>query len=242
MLIGRDHRGRRFTHGDLEIATTFATHVALALELAEARRDQQRMVLIEDRMRIARDLHDHVIQQLFAAGMTVQGVAVGIDDPARARTLDKVVDRLDDAVKQIRTSIFQLGPRHHASVSLRAAVLEVVAELSAALGFDPRVSFTGPVDAVSDAAIAEDVLAVVREALTNTAKHARAGGATVRLHATSTTLDVRVEDDGIGLGEPARHSGLANLRARAEQRGGHLEVTGSPSGNGTSVEWSVPLG
>ena len=241
LMTGRRVGRRRFNEVDLEMATTFATHASLALELADARLDQERMGLMEDRTRIAQDLHDHVIQQLFAAGMTVQGVAVGMSDPQHAQMLDKVVDTLDDAVKQIRTSIFQLRPPTPGGASLRAAVLRAVTEVVPALGFEPRVSFDGPVDAVSDDALSPDVLAVVREALTNTAKHARATSAQVHLHATATGFDVTVADDGVGL-TGSRRSGLANLRDRAERRGGSLLVNEPPPEQGTRVVWSVPFG
>lgn len=241
VMVGRRHGRRRFTDTDLENGCTFATHASLALELADARRDQEQMSLLEDRTRIARDLHDHVIQALFAAGMTVQGVATGLDDDGRAAMLDKVVDTLDLAVKQIRTSIFQLRPRADAANSLRAAVLAVVSDVVPALGFEPHVSFEGPVDAVSDASLSEDVRAVVREALTNTAKHARASTAGVRLHASASGFQVMISDDGVGI-TGDRRSGLANLQGRAARRGGILLVNAPAPDSGTTLLWSVPLG
>jgi signal transduction histidine kinase len=241
VVAARQPDRRHFTAVDLEMGRTFATHASLALELAEARQDQQRMALLEDRTRIAHDLHDHVIQQLFAAGMTLQGVAMGLGDQ-HAAMLDKVVDTLDEAVKQIRTSIFQLRPHAHTGASLRSAVLTVVAELVPALGFEPRVDFDGPLDAVSDAALSDDALAVVREALSNTAKHARAGSAAVRLTASSTELHVEVSDDGVGMGRSERRSGLGNLRTRAELRGGTLTIAPPATGQGMVLTWSVPLG
>jgi signal transduction histidine kinase len=242
VVAARRKDRRHFTAVDLEMGRTFATHASLALELAEARQDQQRMALLEDRTRIAHDLHDHVIQQLFAAGMTLQGVAVGMADDKRASLLDKVVDTLDDAVKQIRTSIFQLRPHSYSGTSLRSSVLAVAAEVAPALGFEARVDFDGPIDAVSDPELADDVLAVVREALSNTAKHAGAGSALVRLHASATELHVEVADDGVGLGDSERRSGLGNLRSRADRRGGSLALSAPPTGQGLVVTWSVPLG
>ena len=241
LIAARSRERRRYTEDDLEMAETFATHTSLALELSEARQDQERMVLLEDRARIARDLHDHVIQQLFAAGMTVQGVMSGMGDDPRASVLDKVVDTLDDAVKQVRTSIFQLRPHQHGGSSLRSPVLAVVADVVRALGFDPSVSFEGPVDAVSDPALAEDVVAVVREALSNTAKHAHATSAQVRLHASASRLEVVVTDDGTGL-RSARRSGLQNLRDRAVARAGTLTIDEPAPERGTALVWSVPLG
>ena len=161
LVVGRLHGRRGFTPADVDMTSTFASHASLAMELADARREAQRMVLYEDRARIARDLHDHVIQQLFAAGMTVQGVtaALGEGTPNAAR-LDAVVDSIDDAIRQIRTSIFQLRPHVPGGAGLRAAVLEVVTEVTPALGFDPFVHFSGPVDVLSDEGLAEDVTAM----------------------------------------------------------------------------------
>jgi signal transduction histidine kinase len=241
LVVGRRPGGMPFAEALVETAATFAGHAAVALELADARRNQQRMALMEDRARIARDLHDHVIQQLFAAGMTVQAVTPRLDDQAAVDTLETVVDHIDEAIKQIRTSIFQLRPHALSGGGLRTAVLEVVSEVTPALGLDPWVHFVGPVDAVSDDDLAQDVTAVVREALTNAARHAQARRVEVRVHASAAEIDVTVEDDGVGLGDSERRSGLANLRARAERRSGTCEVLpGDPVG--TRLLWSVPLG
>ena len=169
LFVGRLQGRLRFTEDEVEMATAFANHASIALELVETRRDQQRMLLLEDRARIARDLHDHVIQQLFAAGMGIQGVAAGLDEP-RADQLEEVVGRVDEAIRQIRSSIFQLTP-HRFGGHLRTAVMEVVAEVTPVLGFSPDVSFSGPVDILSDPQLTGDVAAVVREGLTNIARH-----------------------------------------------------------------------
>lgn len=242
VLVARRRRGARaFTESELEMASTFATHVSAALELAEARIDQQRMTMLEDRTRIARELHDHVIQQLFAAGMTLHGVSTGVADPVLTQRLDGVVDTLDEAVKRIRTSIFQLQAHRRSGESLRAAVLETVSDLRSALGHEPHVTFDGPVDAVTDRALTEDVLAVVRESLTAVGAHADAGESAVHLQASRSALEVVVSDDGTGL-VGAGGMGLASLRQRAERRGGTLVVDeGAPPGV-TTLRWSVPLG
>jgi signal transduction histidine kinase len=242
LVVARRHGARPFSDAIVDSARTFAGHAAVALELAEARRNQQRMVLMEDRARIARDLHDHVIQQLFAAGMTVQGVTPGLEDARAVATLDTVVDRIDEAIQQIRTSIFQLRPHALAGTGLRTPVLEVISEITPTLGLDPWVSFVGPVDAVSDDSLSQDVTAVVREALTNAARHAEAHRVEVRVHATVTQLVVEVEDDGVGLGHTDRRSGLANLGARSAHRGGRFDLSPGHDGRGTRLTWTVPLG
>ncbi|MGL4743853.1 MAG: GAF domain-containing protein [Dermatophilaceae bacterium] len=241
LLASRPAGGHPFTGAELEMAATFAAQVSVALELALAREDQQRMTLLEERARIARDLHDHVIQQMFAAGLTVQGVASTLDDPDRAHALTGAVDTLDEAVKRVRTSIFHLRATHRGAPGLRATVLDVVAESSDGLGFEPQVTFTGPVDAVSSVDLTEDVAAVVREALTNIVRHAAAGAVAIRVRTDRTHLVVQVEDDGAGFSAPERSSGLKNLRQRAEQRGGHLEVGPGGTGAGTLLEWSARL-
>jgi signal transduction histidine kinase len=151
-----------------------------------------------------------------------------------------VVDHIDDAIKQIRTSIFQLRPHALAGAGLRASVLDVVAEVTPSLGRDPQVHFSGPVDTVSDESLADDVSAVVREALTNAAKHARADRVDVAVTVSGTRLTVTVEDDGDGIGDSERRSGLANLRHRAEARSGSLAIETGDAGQGTRVRWHVP--
>ncbi|GAA2147872.1 two-component system sensor histidine kinase [Nocardioides koreensis] len=231
-------RGRlRFTEDEVEMATVFANHASIALELVDTRRDQQRMLLLEDRARIARDLHDHVIQQLFAAGMGIQGVAAGLDEP-RAEQLEEVVGRVDEAIRQIRSSIFQLTP-HRFGGHLRTAVMEVVAEVTPVLGFSPDVSFSGPVDILSDPQLTGDVAAVVREGLTNIARHASATRAQVTVSGNADRMTVCVRDDGVGLGETGRRSGLDNIRRRAEQRSGTLDI--EDAAPGTQITWTASV-
>jgi signal transduction histidine kinase len=237
LLVARSRLRRPFSAADMDMATTFANQASVAWELADARRDQQRMLLLEDRARIARDLHDHVIQQLFAAGLTIQATAShvgGVD----AAALEKVVDSLDDAIKQIRVSIFQLRPT---SEGIRSAVLEVVGEVRSSLGFDPVVAFEGPVDTIGVEDLVNDVIAVVREALTNVAKHAGASRVDLLVRAAGDQLTLIVRDDGKGIRDAARQSGLANMRTRAEARRGWILIESGHEGRGTSVEWRVPF-
>ncbi|MGC4110945.1 MAG: GAF domain-containing protein [Nocardioides sp.] len=239
LVVMREPGRRPFTQGEAEMATTFANHASVALELAEARRDQQRVLLLEDRARIARDLHDHVIQQVFAAGLVIQATASGSDDPALIGALQDVVTNLDDAIKQIRVSIFQLQPP--VPGSLRAAVLDVVADVRPGLGIDPRVDLDGPLDSVATNDLVSDVTAVVRESLVNIARHAAASEVQLSIHATTTRLTVTVSDDGVGVGDGRRRSGLENLRERAESRHGSMAVAEVPDLGGTTVVWTVPI-
>jgi len=249
--VGRVKGRRRFEDVELDMATTFANHAAVALELADARADQQRVLLLEDRDRIARDLHDHVIQQLFAAGLSVQSVAGTLGADARSERLERVVAGIDDTIRQIRTTIFQLrGPLVPQTGAVRARLLAVIAELAPVLGFDPRVEFDGPVDVVVPESVVDDLVAVVREALSNVARHAGARHASVRMSATATGLDLDVSDDGVGARAGQRRSGLANLQRRAERLDGTLRVEpadptvaadGPRSRPGTRLTWTIPL-
>ena len=245
LALGRRQGRHRFAQADLEMATAFANHAAVALELADARADQQRMVLLEDRDRIARDLHDHVIQRLFAAGLTLQGIAVGLP-PGPAERVGAIVGDIDSTIAQIRTSIFglrgQLGPRLGTA---RAQVLEVVGEVTALLPSEPRVRFAGQIDALVPPEVVDDLLAVVREALSNVGRHAKAAHTELALTATSSELVLEVTDDGVGIADDVRPSGLANLRRRAERYGGSLILAPvAPSGTtarGTRLVWTIPL-
>ena len=239
LVIGRVHGRRGFDAPEVDMAATFATHASLALELADARRDAQLVALMEDRARIARDLHDHVVQQLFAAGLTLQAVAGGLEGTTQAGQINEVIDLVDSAIAQIRSSIFQLRPR--ASVGLRGQVLDLVSQLTPTLGHDPEVRFTGPVDVLSDSSLVGDVVAVVREALTNVAKHAHASSSSVHVKAIDGVMTLVVEDDGEGLGSTLRSSGLSNLARRADHRGGEMELTSGADGSGTLLTWRVPL-
>jgi signal transduction histidine kinase len=236
-LVGR----RGFTQSDLQMATIFANHAAVALELADARSDQQRVVLLEDRDRIARDLHDHVIQRLFAAGLTVQSLQTRQLEPAAAAKLGQVVTDLDDTIRQIRTSIFDLrGALSPVSAAARAQLLEIAAKHAEQLGFEPTLRFSGPVDSVVDRDLADELGAVLREALSNVARHAQASSVDVTLEVTSSQLCLSIKDDGRGLGDTNRRSGLANLTERAVRHGGSLTVTSSPN-EGTQLQWQIAL-
>jgi len=239
LVVARSPHRRPFTMADEEMSTTFATHASFALELAEARRDQQRVLLLEDRARIARDLHDHVVQQLFAAGLMIQATASHLTDERDSTALKGVVGAMDDAIRQIRTLIFQLSPP--SSSSLRSQILDVVAEVRPVLGCEPRIDFDGPIDSVSREDVAVDVTAVVREALTNVGKHARASAVVLTVHATTSQLTLTVSDDGCGVEELGRRSGLDNLRRRAEERMGSMALAEIPDLGGTTLVWSVPL-
>jgi signal transduction histidine kinase len=248
LMLGRTRGRSLFEESDLDMATTFANHAAIALELADARVDQQRVALLEDRDRIARDLHDHVIQRLFAAGMSLQSLASGMTRDDRVTRLERVVTDLDETIAQVRTSIFglrgALGPRVG---SARGRLIEVVAEVTPLLPAQPRVRFTGPVDSVVGPDLTEDLVAVLRESLTNVARHAGAATVEVSVLASASQIVVEVVDDGVGRSGAQRSSGLANLRRRAEDRGGTMTTGPAHSGigacgrEGTRLRWTAPM-
>jgi len=242
VLTAVRERGRiGFTETDLDMARSFANHAAIAIELAEARAEQQRAAMLDERDRIAADLHDQVIQRLFAAGLSLQSVAMGLGaGRATDRILATVAD-LDATISQIRTTIFELhDQRTGAPGGLRARLVDVAADAAKALGFDPTVRFDGPVDTLP-AETADDLVAVLRESLANIARHAHAHSAAVELSVEPERLGLCVHDDGVGIGATTRSSGLANMRRRAERHHGECHVTRRDP-RGTTVLWTIPRG
>ena len=227
-----------FTASDLDMAEAFAGQAAIALELSDARADQQRLGVLEDRDRIARDLHDHVIQRLFAAGLSLQSIAATIGDDAVKARLGRTVEELDETIRQIRTRIHAL--QEDSSQSLRGTALAVVDQLAPLLPARPDVSLVGALDTITDEATIADVEAVLRESLTNVTKHAQATQVRVRIQVGKQRLYVTVIDNGVGLGRSTRRSGLENLNQRAERQGGYLEVGDSAEG-GLRLRWSIPI-
>jgi signal transduction histidine kinase len=255
LAMARARTQAPFTEVELEMAAGFTNQAALALELARTRAEQHRDAMHDERDRIAADLHDHVIQRLFATGLCLQRVAAGLpaDDRGAAR-VTAAVGELDATISQIRSTVFAL---QHLTTpddgGLRGRILDVLAEAAPALGFDPALRLVGPVEHVVPATIAEDLLAVLREALTNTARHAGATAVEVTLTTDPTGVALQVTDNGRGLDPTTRRrSGLANLRRRAEHHGGTLTIdtartTSRGSGptaaepTGARLTWSVPL-
>ena len=238
IVAGRKLPRAPFTDSDLDMAETFAGQAAIALELSEARADQQRLSVLEDRDRIARDLHDHVIQRLFAAGLSLQSIAPTINDRAVDQRLTRTVEELDETIGQIRNTIFAL--QEDSSRSLRGTALAVVDQLAPLLPARPDLQLVGPLNTISDDGIITDIEAVLRESLTNVAKHAQATHIRIRLQADKQRLDLTVIDNGKGLGRSTRRSGLANLSRRAERHGGYLDVSNAPEG-GLRLQWSIPI-
>jgi signal transduction histidine kinase len=230
-----------FTDQELDTVRGFAEQAELACELAERRRDSEVLSLFADRDRIARNLHDLVIQRLFATGMELEGAAtvLGVNPADARRRVQRAVTELDMTIKEIRTTVFALQQPVERTWSVRAKVLEVIDAAATALGFAPSVQFDGPVDTIVGEHAAEQLLAVLREALSNVARHAHATSVSVRVSVRGRLI-LQVADDGIGMDEASdRRSGLANMAARAEQLGGALII--SDRQPGTVLRWAVPF-
>ncbi len=229
----------------LSLAQTFAGQAAVTLTLAEARGEQQRLAVFEDRDRIARDLHDLVIQRLFATGMLLQGTMRIEDVPAPAtERIDKAVDELDETIREIRQTIFALHePVDGPASGLRGRVLRETKQSAAVLGFEPAVRFIGAVDSSVATETGEHLIAALREALMNSAKHAQAERVDVLVQIETTSVLLVVTDDGIGIPEQGmgRRSGVTNLMARAVECGGTCELERVNAEGGTRLVWRVPL-
>jgi signal transduction histidine kinase len=231
-----------FTDIDEELVVGLAGAAGVAIENARLSSRVRDLALWEDRERIARDLHDSVIQRLFATGMSLQS-AVGTvrSDPSSATVrMEQAIDDLDTTIREIRTAIFGLEQPSFKRQGLRAEVFAVLHEAAASLGFEPRVLLDGPIDSAVPPHVAESLLATLREALSNVARHANATLVDVEL-AVKEELLLRVCDNGLGLAEPVSTDGhgLSNMAARARQLGGTFDVERAPT-TGTVVIWRVP--
>jgi signal transduction histidine kinase len=231
-----------FTDVDEELAVGLASAAGIAIENARLHARVAEFATLEDRERIARDLHDTVIQRLFAVGLGLQATMRLVSDPAVTDRLTAAVDDLDRTVRDVRAAIFELHTSRLPGSSVRQQLIELVAEAARSLGFDPIVRFDGPIDTAVSESLADELFAVVREALTNVAKHARATTTEVSVGVHDSRLTVRVVDDGVGyVAEQRQGHGIANLRTRATRLGGAYTIAAGADGRGTTVEWDVPL-
>ncbi|MBT2233732.1 GAF domain-containing sensor histidine kinase [Nonomuraea sp. NEAU-A123] len=236
------HAGRLpFSAANLRMLEAFAGQAAIALELAEARRDAERLSLLEDRDRIAKDLHDVVIQRLFAIAMTLMSTVRLVEKPEASARIRHAIDELDETIRQIRSTIFALqGSRAGLGPSLRAQIVELVEASRGHLGFTPGLLMEGQLDNRVPEPIAENLLAVLREALSNVARHAQASKADISVKVADGMLTLAVLDNGVGLRADGERSGLRNLHERATALGGSFAAT-APEAGGTALRWSVPL-
>jgi signal transduction histidine kinase len=234
--------GDVFTDVDEEMLVGLAAAAGVAIENARLHAQVAEYATIEDRERIARDLHDTVIQRLFAIGMSLQSTLRFVPEPAITR-LQTAIDDLDATVREVRAAIFELHTARLPGRSVRQELITLGAESARALGFEPTIRFDGPIDTAVDDDIANELFAALREALTNVAKHAHASAAQVAVEVRAGWLMARVVDNGAGLG-PGTDAhvgrGVENMTARAVRLGGSFTARPGATG-GCEVVWTVPL-
>ncbi|MEO6957642.1 MAG: GAF domain-containing protein [Antricoccus sp.] len=252
LVVGRRQGRPVFTDVDLGLGMMFAGYAAIALEITAARADQQRLLLLEERDRIARDLHDHIVQRIFATGLTLQSIATAEGSGPVADRLYEQIEALDETIRQIRSVIYHLQqPTGGTPTNARARLLDVIEQASVGLP-EPWVQFIGPIDIAATGEVVEDLLAVVREMLTNVAKHAHARNVEVTVTVTDDLhqISVTTTDDGCGVSKTGHRGGLKNLQERARRYGGELVVTPAPQGSldmpttrsgGTRCHWTANI-
>ncbi|MFG3009645.1 GAF domain-containing protein [Streptomyces cinerochromogenes] len=242
VLLVRESGASDFSEKETELLKGFAAQAAVAMELAERRRDAEQIALLEDRDRIARDLHDLAIQRLFATGMTLQSAGRFIQHAEASERVRRAVDDLDETIKIIRSTIFGLRTREgDEAPGLRARAVRVAGQATPVLGFAPSVRMEGLLDTHVPQETADHVVAVLAESLANIARHARAGRADVVLQTDGHEVRLTVTDDGVGIPPEGRRSGLRNLMERARGLGGDMRLDRPPTG-GTRLVWHAPLG
>ncbi|MEU5718347.1 GAF domain-containing protein [Streptomyces sp. NPDC020403] len=250
LAVARARGDRPFTGAERTLATQFAAQAALALKMAESQRDRERLAVFEDRDRIARDLHDLVIQRLFATGMMLERAQRRAVAPEVRAGVGRAVDELDVTIQEIRTAVFALQPEPaEAPPGLRTRVLREINLAAVPLGFRPAHRFVGPVESLVGELAGKNLIAALREALSNTFRHAAASRVEVTVDATAVLPDGReavrlsVVDDGVGIPDSGRRSGLRNLARRAEALGGSswFGPGAGDDGGGTTLVWQVPL-
>ena len=221
----------------LDMVTTFVEQAGLILQLTQARQEQERLAIFEERDRIARDLHDLIIQRIFASGIQLQGALRSDDSAGR---ISDVISSLDETIREIRKTIFSLESDFD-DRSVRARILQEVDDSRSGLNFSPRLELDGPLDTMLDNAMADTLVAVLREALTNIVKHAGANDVFVRISVDADQVELMVVDDGVGISDIKRKSGLANIESRAHQHGGSVLIERAAGDGGTRLIWRAPL-
>ncbi len=247
LTVGRRHGAAPFPQAQADVVASFAAQAGVALELAASRAEAERLSLYEDRDRIARDLHDLVIQRLYATGMSLEGTMPMITRPEVASRITNAVDAMDETIKDIRATIFALQARDTAGGrDLRGDIVALVEEMAGMLGFAPSLRLGAGLGAWVDPEVADQVLAALREALSNAARHASASQVDVTVDVDPDgMLAVQVTDNGTGIPAEGRRSGLRNLAMRAEKLGGELHLEPADPGAptpGTRLEWRVRCG
>ncbi len=240
LIVARSPGGPAFTENDRDQLAAFVGHAGIALQLETARGEHEALLRVEDHERIAADLHDHVIQELFATGMGLQGMLGGIYRLDQRTRINGYIDALDATIGRIRSTIFQIQIEPEKHRTLTTQILAVLEEQATDPGLTTAVEFHGPLDLGLPPGLIDDILAVTRESLSNIARHA--GASTVRLgiRLAEGVLSIDVTDNGTGVADPLRGTGLSNLLRRAETHGGAMTID-TPPGGGTHLRWTARL-
>ena len=246
ILYLTEKAGGPFGQDDEELAVALAGAAGVAIENARLHARLRDLTLLEDRDRIAADLHDTVIQRLFATGLALQGAVKVVSPPAAAERIADAITDLDETIRQIRSTVFALEAPRRAGRSARGEILSLITEAGASLRFEPRLRLLGRIeelDGDNALAPASCLLAVLREALANVGRHAGASRVDVRVTVGAGQVSAEVVDDGVGMGLPAPRPGrgLEALSARTQELGGLLSVGAGPGGAGTRLVWEAPL-
>jgi signal transduction histidine kinase len=232
-----------FTRDDEALIGALAVAAGIAIENARLHSRVQEVAVYEERDRLARDLHDTVIQRLFAIGLSLQSLTAHPDAERNAERLAKTISDVDDTIRQVRTSIFELGS-DGLGQGTRDQVVSLLKELRPVVGFDIRVALDGPIDTAVPDIVSENLLAVIREAVTNIGRHASATSASVTVDVTDGQCRLQVVDNGRGLSSTRSVGGglgLGNLRRRAEKLHGEFTIESPGGGAGTRLVWLVPV-
>ncbi|MCZ2402033.1 GAF domain-containing protein [Paenarthrobacter sp. Z7-10] len=240
LIFLRPAAGGNYSATFVEMAALYAAQAALALELVRTNRLREQLVVLTDRDRIAKDLHDVVIQRLFAAGLSIQSLGRLTDNPIAVQRIHAVTGELDSTIRDLRDTIYSLQESAGNVELLSSRILRGVRNATRSLPFTPRLHLAGPVDTAIDDATSVHLLAVLSEGLSNTVRHSGAQTIEVTVAVEDSRVSLQVDDDGTGFAAPAHRSGLANMDQRARELDGSLTVDSAP-GKGTRLCWSVPL-
>jgi signal transduction histidine kinase len=240
LVLGRVHGQPSFQPIDVAFAEVFAGAAATAIEMGSVRAEIDRLSIVAEDERIARDLHDTVIQELFALGMSLQALGSSVTGAVGDR-ISSAVESLDNVIRQIRNTIFRLPGSNQAATGLREEMLKLADRYHHELGVLPRIAFHGPVDVVVPEIVSEHLLNVFGESLSNVGRHAHASKIEAVVAVEGDWLSFSLLDDGVGIDDgPSAGNGIRNMSTRAENLGGTCTISRRDP-HGTIVEWRVPL-
>lgn len=240
LVLGRSSGKGAFSTTDVEMASVYGSHIALALALDRIHRLREQQVVFSDRDRIARDLHDLVIQRLFAAGLSIQSLRRFGAAPSVEGRINAITDELDTSIRDLRNTIYSLRATGDDRELLSTRIMQTIQTGAKALTHAPHLTLTGAIDSLEDDVLVEHLLAVLTESLSNAVRHSGAETITVSVAVEDDALTMELADDGCGFSETGSGNGLDNMVRRAAELNGSCIITSTP-GKGTSLTWTVPL-